>query len=202
MWLFYTFHMSPASIRSFFACEISPELRKNIEKLQSELKAVLPRSVKWVNPGNIHLTIKFIGEFNPSHRNKLETSLTKALETIKPFKIAIKGLGVFPSFSKPRIIWLGINAEKELAQLVQIVNQECIYIGYPREKRSFSAHITIGRVKSYTNSEDRKSIADEIKSRGSIIIGSQTIESLLFIKSNLTPSGPIYKNLSIFPFSP
>ncbi len=193
--------MLPATIRSFFACEISYEILQKIEKLQAELKPALPRSVKWVNPRNIHLTIKFIGEFNTAHLDGVEKSLIKALASFQPFKLDIKGMGVFPSFSKPKVIWLGIDADNALKNLVNIVNQECAQIGYPREKRSFSAHITLGRVKSYANREDQRVIADEITVRKSISIGSQTIDSLHFIRSQLTPNGPIYRKLITLPFS-
>lgn len=194
--------MSPATFRSFFACEISQEILKEIGNLQAELKHSLPRSVKWVNPGNLHLTIKFIGEFKTTHLEMLKTSLFTALEDIPPFKMEIKGLGVFPSYKKPRIIWLGINAEKPLVNLVQIVDRECAQIGYPREKRPFSAHITLGRIKSYATREDHKMIVDMLRTKETIVIGNQTVDSLHFIKSDLTPNGPIYKNMVTFPLTP
>lgn len=197
----YTGHMSQTTIRSFFACKISAQNLSTIEQQLTELRAGLPRTVKWVNPENMHLTIKFIGAFNPVYLDQLHTSLAGALGSIKPFKLDIGGMGVFPSFSKPKVIWVGINAKNTLKHLAKIVNDECANLNYPPEKRPFSAHITLGRVKSYVSQDDYRSISSEIKARESNVIGSQTIESLYFFQSDRTTKGPIYKILFNLPFS-
>ena len=193
--------MSQPTIRTFLACELSSASLTKVDQLLRSLKTDFPRSVKWVNPKNIHLTIKFIGEFDPSHLELIQSSLTKTLQSFKPFQLEIKGMGVFPSPSKPKVIWLGIDAGESLINMVNIVNRESDVFGYAPERRPFSAHITLGRVKSYASRDDMLNISKSVKAQQNIFVGSQMIDQLHFIKSDLTRSGPIYKTLFTIPFS-
>jgi len=130
--------MQKDAIRSFFACEFTTDNLNKINRIAADLKSTLPSLVRWVNIENIHLTIKFIGEFNPDDLEKIRFSLNQALHTFQQFEIQISQLGVFPTFSKPRVIWIGINSNEQLINLVKIVNHETEALGYPTEKRPFS----------------------------------------------------------------
>lgn len=193
--------MNQTAIRSFFACEISSTNLSAISQLLENLKAVSPKPAKWVNPDNMHLTIKFIGEFNPSDLEDMRSTLEKALSSLPSFNLEIKGMGAFPSLSKPKVVWLGINADNTLFKLVKIVNNETEKYGYVSEKRPFSAHITLGRVKPYASLEEIKTIGSVIRLNKDIVIGSQRIEDLYFFRSDLTPKGPVYQTLFKLPFS-
>ena len=193
--------MKQTAIRTFFACELSSDNLIKIDQLLDTLQSNLPRSIKWINAKNMHLTIKFIGEFNPSHLKQIQASLGEALQSFNPFNLEIQGMGAFPSLAIPKVIWLGINAGNGLNNLVNIVNNATIAAGYPPEKRPFSAHITLGRVKPYASQEDLSAISAVINSKKNIRIGSQVVSELHFIKSDLTPNGPIYKTLFKLPFS-
>ena len=196
----YTGHMNQDSIRSFFACEISPENLSRIDRLLVKLKTSSPKPVKWVRSQNMHLTIKFIGAFNPNDLENARAGLEKALKSIHPFNIEIKKMGAFPSLSRPKVIWLGINADNTLNPLVKIINSETEKLGYPSEPRPFSAHITLGRVKSYASLDELKMIGNLVNANKNIEIGTQEVVELFFFRSELTPGGPVYNELFKIPF--
>lgn len=192
--------MNQDSIRSFFACEISPENLSRIDRLLVKLKTSSPKPVKWVRSQNMHLTIKFIGAFNPNDLENARAGLEKALKSIHPFNIEIKKMGAFPSLSRPKVIWLGINADNTLNPLVKIINSETEKLGYPSEPRPFSAHITLGRVKSYASLDELKMIGNLVNANKNIEIGTQEVVELFFFRSELTPGGPVYNELFKIPF--
>jgi len=187
--------MMPATIRTFFACELSNDNLGKINHLLADLKASLPRSVKWVSTNNMHLTLKFIGELKTPDVANLQTAFEESLGTFKSFPLKIKGMGAFPSLSKPSVVWLGIQTGDRLGQLVKVVNEKTEHFGYPTERRPFSAHITLGRVKPYATREEIKMITDKIVSCKDLEIGNQEVDSLVFFQSDLTPKGPVYKVL-------
>ena len=192
--------MNQDSIRSFFACEISPENLSRIDRLLVKLKTSSPKPVKWVRSQNMHLTIKFIGAFNSNDLQNARTGLEKALKSIHPFNIEIKKMGAFPSLSRPKVVWLGINADNTLNPLVKIINSETEKLGYPSEQRPFSAHITLGRVKSYASLDELKMIGNLVNANKNIEIGTQEVVELFFFRSELTPGGPVYSELFRIPF--
>jgi 2'-5' RNA ligase len=193
--------MNQASIRSFFAIEISQENLSRIDKLLDKLKASSPKPVKWVRSQNMHLTLKFIGEFDPNDLENARSGLEKALKTLHPFRIGIKKMGAFPSIARPKVIWLGINADDALPRLVKAVNAVTEELGYPSERRPFSAHITLGRVKSYASLDELKMIGGLVNTNKVIEIGAQKVDKLHFLRSQLTPKGPVYSELFNIPLS-
>ncbi len=193
--------MNPSTIRTFFACEISVEILAQIDRLLADLRTRLPRQVKWVSVKNMHLTIQFLGEFRKTDAPLIQGSLQNALVSLKPFDLHIQKMGAFPSPAKAKVIWLGIDPQPRLMELVEIVNRETKKFGYPGEERPFSAHITLGRVKPSTTPDDLAAIKNVILSCKDIDIDIQRVERLYFIKSELTPSGPHYQELFNLPLS-
>lgn len=193
--------MLSSTIRTFFACEFSRENLSTIEQLLARMRSMIPQSVKWVGIENVHLTLQFLGEFNKADVSPVQDALQKALAEQKPFPLHIQKLGAFPSPSKPKIIWLGIEHEPLLSDLVKIVTGVTKDFGYPPEERPFSAHITLGRIKPYASSDDQAAIKKILLEKKDVEIGSQTVDNLYFIKSELTPAGPHYEELFHLPFS-
>jgi 2'-5' RNA ligase len=192
--------MQTTTLRTFFACRISDENLSRIDHLLVDLKNRIPDSVKWVSPKNLHLTIKFLGEFKQTDVEPVKAALTTALLDFQPFPISIHDLGAFPSPAKPQIIWLGLEADQALYRLVETLEQQCALLGYPREKRPFAAHITIGRLRQSASPTDSALIAEVLRKRQSLAIGEQSIDALHFFKSELTQRGPIYQTLFTLPF--
>jgi 2'-5' RNA ligase len=135
-------------IRSFTAIELPPALKDEIGNYIRDLKKI-QRGVKWVKAENLHITLKFIGE--QSHA--LTANITETLGGIDfnsgKFTVTAAETGAFPNKRRPRVIWLGLNAEPpdSLLHLQSAIENKLETIGIEREKRPFSAHLTIGRVK-------------------------------------------------------
>lgn len=182
-------------VRSFICVEINKsELVSEIEELISKIKFDGVRPVK---SNQLHLTLKFLGEVPDA---KI-TAIKQALQTIEfpPFNISLEGMGCFPNLNYIRVVWIGINEGSEnLKQLASLVEEKLSPFGFPREKRRFSPHLTLARVKKLRNS-DKSQLTTIIQDSKTTPIGDQMIEELLLKKSTLTPKGAIYENLLVVP---
>ena len=192
--------MQSATLRTFFACQISADNLVRIDKLLTELKSRTPGAVKWVSTKNLHLTIKFLGEFKQADIDRIKPVLESALADFHPFPISIQNLGAFPSAGKPQVIWLGLDADPALFKLAENLEQQCALLHYPKEKRPFAAHITIGRLRQSATPAEKAAIGEILRINQSLSIGQQPIDALHFYKSDLLPSGPIYHTLFTIPF--
>lgn len=181
-------------MRTFIALEISEEIREVLAQIESHLKYA-GADVKWVTPGNIHLTLKFLGEVDEGRIEKIKAILDKIGKQTKPFEITIKDIGAFPKIDLPRVIWVGLDkGAAESAELAKRIEDELSKLGFDKEDRPFTAHLTIGRVRSPKNKlalkERMQSLSFELKARSSKIVSSVTL-----FQSALTPSGSIYTKL-------
>jgi len=180
------------TIRSFIAIELSNNIKQELAGLIEKLKTS-GADVKWVNPENIHLTLKFLGYISPE---KIE-AVKKVLDSIKgkftPFKITLSGVGAFPKLSYPRVIWVGMqDGQDDAKRIYALLEAELEKAGFKKEERAFSPHLTIGRVRSGKNRQDLKSAIENLKFSPE---NTQTVEHLTLFKSALTPKGPVYTSL-------
>ena len=136
------------TIRSFTAIELPVELKQNIELYINDLKAAAPK-IKWVKAENLHLTLKFIGNQPAAITDKVIANLISNQAITRPFQLSLSEIGAFPNKKKPRVIWLGINADphESLYSTFKWIEDQLEKIGIERESRRFSAHLTLGRVK-------------------------------------------------------
>ncbi|MDO8735268.1 MAG: RNA 2',3'-cyclic phosphodiesterase [Elusimicrobiota bacterium] len=203
-------------MRLFIAVNIKAETKNKIVRIQSALKKNCD-GVKWTLPENLHLTLKFLGEVDDSRKDLISEKLRQAVIGIKKFEIDFEKIGVYPFETAPRVLWSGVGEGKieleNLAQKIESLLTEIANLGFEKEKRSFSAHLTLGRFKSPTcsprihsgvspdkrigvNSANKK-LFDIMKN---ITIGkiSDAVESVYLMKSTLTPLGPIYEVVEKF----
>ncbi|MFX1517060.1 MAG: RNA 2',3'-cyclic phosphodiesterase [Promethearchaeota archaeon] len=182
-------------VRSFICVEINnSEVVSQIEELISKTKF---DGVQPVKSNQIHLTLKFLGEIPTA---KI-AAIKQALQTIEfpPFDISLEGMGCFPNINYIRVVWIGIKEGSEnLKQLASLVEEKLSPLGFPREKRRFSPHLTLARVKKLRNS-DKNQLTAIIQNSKTISAGGQMIDELLLKKSTLTPKGAIYENLLVVP---
>jgi 2'-5' RNA ligase len=180
-------------VRSFICVEINnSEVVSRIEELTSKIKFDGVRPVK---SHQLHLTLKFLGEVPEA---QIE-SIKQAIQTIEfsSFAISLEGMGCFPKLNYIRVVWIGIKEGSEnLKQLAELVEEKLNLIGFPREKRRFSPHLTLGRIKKLRNA-DKKQLTTIIQNSKTIPIGDQMVDELILKKSTLTPKGAIYENLSV-----
>ena len=172
--------------RGFIAVDIGP-FPKMIE-FENYIKNT-DADVKLVEPKNIHITLKFLGDTDENLIDKIEEIMKKSVEKIKPFEIELKGSGVFPNNNYIRVIWIGINNFENLKTISYRIDEQLSKLGFEKEKRDFSAHLTLARVKSLKNKDKLLQIIEKYKETDFIKINVDTIR---LKKSELTPKGPIY----------
>ncbi len=179
-----------SKIRSFIAIEISESVREKIADLQEELKKHQER-ISWTKPDNIHLTLKFLGDIEESKTKSIGESLTTATKEFQPFNFFVKELGIFPNFRRPRVLWVGINnTGNELNKIHSKIEQQLNQLGFPKEKKRFNPHLTIGRVQSQVSDQFIEKF-NTCKFDG----GKVKVEEIIFMKSRLRPKGAIYTPL-------
>ncbi|VVB88285.1 RNA 2',3'-cyclic phosphodiesterase [uncultured archaeon] len=171
-------------IRTFIAVELPKKFVPEIQRIGSLIK--MP-GVKLVEPGLVHITMKFLGDI---HEDKVEP-IASALSAIKckPFKAAIKEVGVFPKPSYARVIWFGAHGDFD--KLHREVERVLSPFSFEKED-DFTAHATLARVKEPVN---RIELLEKIKNIGDADLGTFNVSSVTLKKSTLTPRGPIYETL-------
>jgi RNA 2',3'-cyclic 3'-phosphodiesterase len=180
------------TLRTFIAVELDKENREALERIEDDLKR-LDADVKWVDPQNIHLTLKFLGEIPPKKVRQVQETLPELLKAFSLFEITIATLGAFPKPERPRIIWVGVTQNAhELTRLAHQVEEGLCALSFPKEEKAFSPHATIGRVRSPKN---QAQLAEGIKNYSFAPL-TQKISKVILFKSTLTPQGPIYQPLA------
>jgi RNA 2',3'-cyclic 3'-phosphodiesterase len=183
-------------VRSFIAIELPGEVKQALAELQRKLKSAGNLPVRWVDPGNIHLTLKFFGDIAADSPAKILAALEEAIKGSKPFSIEVKGLGVFPNMNRVQIIWVGLYGEMEkLGQIQENIEASLKPLGFPLENRPFTPHLTLARVRDYCRPEERQKMGQIISTNsfeGKHIIN---VTSINLMKSQLTREGPIYSKL-------
>ena len=183
--------MSFDKIRSFIAVDLADgKLIQGIVKSQTEL-ALTGADIKIVEPENIHATLRFLGEVSSALLDQVKNELSQI--AFPPFVIELRGIGAFPSSHRPNVIWVGITkGEEDLQKIFSQLEPRLRGLGFVSEKRGFSPHITIARVKSGRNREALHSAIVEMSDRE---FGLMDVQSIKLKKSTLTPKGPIYSTI-------
>ncbi|MFP3984487.1 MAG: RNA 2',3'-cyclic phosphodiesterase [Candidatus Bathyarchaeia archaeon] len=178
-------------IRAFIAFDINnDEILKRLSEAQQRLMKT-GADLKLVRPENIHITMRFLGNIQPTMVNKIYSEMEQA--TFTSFAVEIRGLGVFPTPKYPCIIWAGI--QKGAEQLRDIFNRlepRLQDLGFKPDKKGFSPHLTIARVKTGRKKAELVHCVDELADYG---FGVLKADCLKLKKSTLTPKGPIYSTL-------
>ena len=177
-------------MRCFLCIEIKkPEVITEILELQEEFKSI-DCKIKFVEIENLHFTLKFLGDVEPSLVNEIYSIMQKV--PFSEFQINFETVGSFPP-TRPRVIWIGISKGRdELSSITAFLNKSLKSLGFKPEKRKFSPHVTIGRVK-YVN--DRQSLMKIFEKWKNKFFGVMKANSFQLKKSVLTPKGPIYTTL-------
>ena len=184
---------SKETIRTFIAVELPQGIQDRLGCLQSDFKASMP-DVRWTKYSNIHLTLKFLGDVQISRIDKVSEALQEVAVKFSPFTMNLAGMGAFPNPRRPRIVWVGV--EKGVNELVEMANSiegSMKRLGFPREKRRFSPHLTVGRIRRLTNPAAMTEALDKARVGE---LGEFTVGRISLIKSQLDPAGSIYTILT------
>ena len=183
--------VSEELIRSFIAVELGDgHILTKMISLQRTLIET-GADLKIVEPQNIHATLRFLGEIPVS----LVESVCEAMRQIKfqPFDLELEGLGCFPDYHRPNVVWVGITrGEVELHSIFNQLEPNLRKLGFPPDRKGFSPHLTIARVRSGRN---RQKLVEAVEALKDQSLGSITVSRVKLKKSVLTPKGPIYTTL-------
>ncbi len=180
-------------MRAFIAIELPKKIKDALAQLQQKLKST-GADAKWVAPENIHLTIKFLGEINDEQLGKITLILEETAKNHSSFQLRINSIGVFPKINFPRVIWVGADlGDEECKKIAAELEEKTAQTGIPKEKREFSSHITIARVRSPSN---RDKLVQELDNLAGYFPKTNlqfNAAKITLFKSTLTPKGPIYE---------
>lgn len=186
-------------MRLFIAIAISESIRDALSDTVKTLRQSQTRAekIKWVEPENYHLTLKFFGEVAENQLNSLTSALAESVKDQKKAALKFKGIGAFPNLDRARVLWAGAEGEVEaVSQLAQSIDQATVQAGLTPADKPFSSHLTLARFMTPPS----KPLLDQMKIYSSQEFGSIIVERISLIQSQLTPHGPIYSVVQEFNF--
>jgi len=212
-------------MRAFIAIGLPAEIKNTLSEIQENLKIeqlkllsseILPssrgrmsnlrakednsrKSISWVKPQNLHLTLKFLGDISSVKLNEIKQAITEITKTAPGFKVRLEAAGVFPGLHAARIIWIGADqAPLALNQLAEELETRLSASGIHREQRDFRPHITIARIKTRLNPSDLKKAVDKIGENLAEASWEFDCREITLFESALGPTGPTYTILDQF----
>jgi 2'-5' RNA ligase len=181
------------NIRCFVAVELPPSMRDGIGRIEEGLR--MP-GLRLVRPDICHITLKFLGDVPEDRIERICDALKSA--QVEPFEAQVRGIGAFPGKSI-RVVWLGL--EGNFGPLHRRVDDLLGQLGFEREGRKFSPHVTLGRV-GRPSPQITRDIASRMDQYRDIDLGSFSVDRFLLKKSTLTREGPIYEDIAEFLLRP
>jgi RNA 2',3'-cyclic 3'-phosphodiesterase len=182
----------PPHIRAFIALELPPSVISLLRRMQENLKSKGLRA-KWVRPENIHLTLKFLGNINPGDIDKICGAMMDAASDFMAVHLVARGVGIFPSIKRPRVIWVGLGGQLQLlVNLQRALEDNLAALGFKKETRPFKGHLTLGRFKKNVNPNIIRQIVAEYANRD----GEEfPVSRIVLFKSDLKPTGAVYSQI-------
>jgi RNA 2',3'-cyclic 3'-phosphodiesterase len=187
-------------LRLFIAIEIPTGIQNDILQSTATLRTCLPKTlIRWVPPQNGHLTLKFLGDVSSTNLENLAATLKVEAASHESFSLSVGGFGAFPNQRKARVIWIGIEAPPALEVLQRGVEATVGRLGYAPEVRTFSPHLTIGRVNQNVTATDLQRIRTALEATRVGKLGAVRVEAIHVYKSDLRPGGSVYTHLYALP---
>ena len=182
-------------MRLFVAIEIPSEIRFALAALVNELRPLAP-AARWVRAENLHVTLKFLGETDEAQLAQVRAALV-AIRSAQAVKLDFRGLGFFPNEKRPRVFWAGMEASPNVAPLAGGIDQAMQRLGFPKEERAFTPHLTLARFNPPGIPTKLQAAVEQNQSRE---FGSLTAAEFYLIESKLKPTGAEYTTLQSLPF--
>jgi 2'-5' RNA ligase len=184
-------------MRCFIAINIEDPLKKEIGSAIGSLGSGR-WDVKWVSPENLHITLAFLGDIPDDSVPRVNDQLSAVSKSHAPFEVSLCGTGVFPDRKRPRVVWIGLSNPEKLKVLQNDIEQATLFISLAKEDRSFSPHLTIGRIRSL---RDRDAFIRNIETLRDRDFGNIGVKKISFMRSELKPAGAQYSIVAEFPLT-
>jgi 2'-5' RNA ligase len=183
-------------MRLFVALEIPGEIRDALALVLKELRGFAPLA-KWVRAENLHVTLKFLGETESDKVSAIANALG-SIRSEQPITLEFRGLGFFPNEKRPRVFWVGMESSPNLKILAEEIDQRLSRLGFPREDRPFTPHLTLARLNPPGLPPKLGYAVAENSSRN---FGFFTTREFHLIESKLKSTGAEYTTVQSFSFA-
>ena len=185
-------------IRCFIAIEIPETIQNQLARIQGTLRNQIQKA-SWVKPSNIHLTLKFLGDVDPEDLESIGEAIEGVAIRHRSFSLRIGGLGTFPNFARPRVMWAGVKVGGErvsaIAQDINVALGDC---GFSLDIKKFNPHLTIARLKERI---DLRPYTNQYRQYDRIDGAEMSVDTISLIQSQLHPTGAIYSTLESYSFT-
>jgi 2'-5' RNA ligase len=201
------------NIRLFIAIELPETVKQELGKTQESIRQAPAissatsalDSIKWVNMESIHLTLKFLGYVPTDRARLIEESVQRATVDCNSFSLKLDGLGVFPTWTRPRVLWVGVQdlSDNTLLALQQKVEEEAAKLGFAKEERAFNPHLTLARIRETATPQEKHLIGEVVKTAAApgnkLFTTRFMVNEVSLMRSQLSPHGARYTRLAAFP---
>lgn len=189
------------TMRTFIAIPLPRSLLEELTALQRQLKKQTPdRSVRWVRPEGVHLTLKFLGDTLTEKIPPIKQALAAVARHAPACAFTVAGLGCFPNPRRPRVVWVGVQEPSgRLAALQDAIEEALAPLGYEPEGRGFTPHLTLGRVGRKTPRSDAAQVGEIVTAATVALLAEVPADRFALIRSVLKPTGAEYTTLEEFP---
>lgn len=175
--------------RLFVAIDFPPEVKAQVETVCHDL-----RDVSWVKPEQMHLTLRFIGDVDTARFKQVKDALQAV--RFEPFALTLKGVGHFPHQGMPRVLWVGVDASGALKRLARDVERAIVGVGFEPERRPFSAHVTLARLKYPLAAGELKRFYERHQR---FVADTIRVETFSLFSSVLSRDGAVYQVEATYP---
>jgi 2'-5' RNA ligase len=180
-------------IRAFVAIRLPESVLHAIGKVQDRLRKA-GFSIRWVRKEGIHLTLKFLGDIDKSTIDSIRSAMAESAKGVTGFTLQGKGIGVFPHFRRPRVVWIGLSGDtKMLSTLQEQLEAHLDVLGFPKERRKYKGHLTLGRAKGRLDTEKLRKSLEQLDT---FETDAFTVQSVILYQSTLRPQGAVYTKLA------
>lgn len=193
------------TVRCFIAVELPEDVKRALARLQQALQVRIGRTlgpavqqaVRWVAPEGSHLTLKFLGNVPTDQLALIDQALRRAIDGVPQCTVIVSGLGMFPSQSRPRVIWVGVGGDiAALAELQRRADVATVPLGFPSEQRAFSPHLTLARIREELGAVERRALGAAIAGErfdGRLVV---PVREVSLMRSELSRGGAKYSRIA------
>ncbi|MDW8066060.1 MAG: RNA 2',3'-cyclic phosphodiesterase [Aquificaceae bacterium] len=183
-------------VRVFAGFFVTKRIQEAVERLQAQSESFIRG--KWVEPQNFHMTFQFIGDVEQGRLVDILKSLQEASQRLKPVRVKYKGMGVFPSLDRARVLWIGVSeGHRQLIEVAKTIVRFNRQAGIKDEGKPFHPHVTVCRIKEF----EKKSLREFLRQHEGTNFGEDLVDRVALVKSSLTSVGPIYTVIEEFYFN-